>query len=254
MPVLAIIIGGVVLLAVLELRNVAPGVAPVAYNPPQPAYPGAAPPTGFQIEPFGGASMVDQLAPTAISDVADEAGKLLQSTSQTLSSAIPVVGGIVAGIASSLLAAHTQRMQDAKSENAAVTNLIPNWQADMVSIARAGQYSRAYRMQQCDQLNQQTIAYLQKQVGKPGTAWSGSPSGCPGSDVPKTENGSHPCNKSCTVGCCIYYNFLEPAVDCLKKRIARGGPGAVAMPTIPGNQYGFPVFPGFTVQIVPSSS
>lgn len=252
MPILAIVIGGIVLLAVLELRNAPTAAAPV-YAPPQPAYPGESPATGFQISPYGG-SVVDELAPTAISDASSEVSNLLSSTSQTLSSAIPIVGSVVGAVGGALLAAHTQRMQDAKSENQAVATAIPNWQKDFVTIARAGNFSRAYRIAQCDLLNQQTQAYLQKQVGRPGTAWNGSPSGCPGSDVPRTENGAHPCDKTCTVGCCIYYNFLEPAVDCLKKRIAKGGNQAAGCATIPGNKYGFPVFPSFTVAIVPSSS
>lgn len=261
MPVFAILAAVGVLFAVFEMQKQTASAPVSSVPPPPPPFGGFAPNGGMVMV---GGSVVDSLAPTAINDVAAEASNLLASTSKSLSSAIPIVGGIIASVAGALLAQHTARMKDAQTENQAVATAIPNWLADFQIIARAGNYSRAVRIQQCRLLDQQTKAYLQKQVGKPGTAWNGVATGCPGTDVSHSAcldggadgpcGGPHPCDKTCTVGCCIYYNYLEPAVDCLAKRIAAGGARAVGIPSIPGNKYGFPVFPAVTVQIIPSRS
>lgn len=215
-----------------------------------------------------GASMVDQIDKGALQGVSI-AGNALKN----ISSVIPIIGSVVAAIGGQLLAAHTARIAHAKSENVAVANLMPRWQADFVDIVQkynGGAVTRAQAMAGVRKLDQQTKGYLKSHVGASGpvgtqslsgTAWSGKPTGCPGADVSHSAcldggadgscGGPHPCNRQCTVGCCVYYNYLEPAMDCLYKRLARGGVQGVGVPAIPGNKYGFPNYPAFAVQIVP---
>lgn len=172
--------------------------------------------------------------------------------------AIPIVaklGGAVLGKVFGALAQHSLRLHDAQAENSAVPQAVTALQQDFSEIAQAlsdGQVTPQDAMQQLMHIESSIQGFLQSLVGKPGTAWAGAPSGCPGSDVPKTENGVHNCDKTCTAGCCIFYNYLEPAIDCFMKRLQRTGPGGsfqVGMPAIPGNKYGFPNFPAYVVTV-----
>jgi hypothetical protein len=98
----------------------------------------------------------------------------------------------------SLLAQHTARLQAAENENAALDALIPAWDADVRAIVAA--YNSGTLLSECVQaltiVDNNAYSYLQKQIGKPGTAW----------------NGSGQCNKQCTAGCCVYYNDLHSAI------------------------------------------
>lgn len=220
-------------------------------------------PIAYPNDPSGqlqvGSSMVDNLSGQAIGGISVAANAL-----KSVSKAIPFVGEAIAAVADVFLAAHTERLHDAQTENARVTELIPKWDRDFVDIVArysAGQVNLDQAIAGVQKLDGQAKTYLRGLVGKPGTAWSGAPTGCPGQDVDHSWcldggqsgscSGPHNCNKSCTVGCCIYYNYLEPAADCLIKRLQMGGVRNVGRAAIPGNKYGFPNFPNFTVQIVP---
>lgn len=172
--------------------------------------------------------------------------------------AIPIVakvGGAVLGKVFNELAQHSLRLHDAQAENTAVPQAVTALQQDMDEIGQAlesGQVSPSDAIGQLIHVESSIQGFLQSLVGKPGTHWAGAPSGCPGSDVPKTENGVHNCDKTCTAGCCIFYNYLEPAIDCFIKRLQRTAPGgsfAVAIQAIPGNKYGFPSFPPYKVTV-----
>ena len=111
------------------------------------------------------------------------------------------------GIASALFQAHTARLQNATNENQAADILIPAFDADIRAVG-ANYESGAWSVAQCVAILQQIDAnvynYLRKQVGKTGTAWT----------IPANngESAGIPCNKACTVGCCLYYNDLRPAI------------------------------------------
>lgn len=165
------------------------------------------------------------------------------------------IGQQVLGIVGKLLAQHTLRLHDAQTENSEVAQLIPALVQDaqeIVAALNAGQIDANSAIQSLAGLDTYIKGRLQSYVGKPGTAWSGSPSGCP--DGSSGMNGSHSCNKQCTVGCCIYYNFFEPFLDCLIRRIAKGGVQAAALAPINGNKYGFPSFPGVVLHINPPAN
>jgi hypothetical protein len=154
------------------------------------------------------------------------------------------------------IAQHSLRLKDATAENQAVPQALQAMQQDFDEIASAlssGDITPSEGIQLLDQSETAILKYLQSLVGKPGTAWSGQPSGCPGSDVPKTENGLHPCGKTCTVGCCIYFSYIEPAFDCFIKRLQKGGSQGVHVPAIPGNKYGFQPTQAYTVSWKPGT-
>jgi len=102
-------------------------------------------------------------------------------------------------VASSLFQAHTARLQDATNENQAADLLIPAFDADIRAVAanyNSGGWNKAQAVAILNQVDANCYNYLRKQVGKAGTAWDGS---------------GH-CTKSCTVGCCLYYNDLHSAI------------------------------------------
>jgi hypothetical protein len=98
------------------------------------------------------------------------------------------------------LAQHTARLKGAENENQAADQLIPAFDADLAQIAAAynsGATDAGTCVKACQAVLAQCYSYLYAQVGKPGTAW----------------NSSGNCDKSCTAGCCIYYNDLAPAIN-----------------------------------------
>jgi hypothetical protein len=263
MPILLLIFGAGLVYLIVERQGSAAGSllaapAPQALTTPPPTY-SAPVPTGNGV--LVGGVLADELAPVAINDVTQQATSSLAKAGSSLASVVPIVGGIVSAVAGALLAQHTARLQHATSENAAVAKVVPSWIADLQGIAQAvtsRQISRAQAMQYVAQVDQQVKSYLQSHVGPSGTAWNGAPTGCPGTDVAHSScldggnlngscSGPHNCDKQCTVGCCIYYSYIEPANDCFVKRLARGGAQKIGVPTIPGNKYGFPSIPGVTI-------
>src|SRR5438270_721026 len=116
---IGLVIGGV-LLAVLEQRHQSIGaIASLRVgNGSAPPDPYAQYPDQTQI----GCSVVDTLDKQGLQAVQTGANAL-----KNVSSAIPIIGGLVAAAASTLLAAHTARLQHATSENQAVAKLMPNW-------------------------------------------------------------------------------------------------------------------------------
>jgi hypothetical protein len=130
--------------------------------------------------------------------------------------------GLVSSTVGALLAAHTARLKAAQSENAAIVNLIPEYDADIQGIVAAynsGQASAAQCIQALQVVDANVVKYLRSQVGKAGTAWSDS--------VGMTGQ----CNSSCTAGCCIYYGDLGPPISLIQ--IAMGGAGGKWGPNDP---------------------
>jgi hypothetical protein len=126
----------------------------------------------------------------------------LESMAVSSLSAIPIAGPAIAAVGNIVLAQHTARLKGATNENQAADQVIPAFDADLaqiVSAYNAGQITAAQAIAGAQQVDAQVKAYLKAQVGAPGTAWS--------------EYGAMgPCNKNCTVGCCIYWNDLHPAI------------------------------------------
>jgi len=165
--------------------------------------------------------------------------------------AVPVIGLAVAGITAivgSLLAAHEQRAADAKNENQAADSASQTFDQVIQAVVQAynsGQASISTCLSQLQNLQSVMYSTLRSKVGPTGTAWTSNPPS-PGAGIP--------CNKSCTVGCCLYYNDLLPGIIMLQQAFgALGTPlmqaqaGAAGMP-LPASASGNPVT-SFTVTI-----
>ena len=163
------------------------------------------------------------------------------------------------GVGLSLLSAHTARVNGATTENEALAQLAPAIQQDLQELAAAissGQISPSAAVSYVEQYDQNTYSYLQKQLGKPGTAWSAQYNG------PITFVTTNPpgfpigqgvaCNKNCTVGCCIYYNSWKPAFAGIIYGLQNTKPGgsfSVSIGPMQSNKYGFPGFPAYTITV-----
>jgi hypothetical protein len=151
--------------------------------------------------------------------------------------ALAIIGG--------LLAAHAQRLKDAKNENQAVGAAIPSFYNAVQQIVQqynSGALPAANAVSSLQQLLQVTEQQLQRFVGTPGTAWGSSSPGV--------------CNKSCTVGCCVYNTWFAPDINGAPGKqgvipvIEQGG-GQLNIGGIPTNSYGLPTFAKITLTINP---
>lgn len=117
---------------------------------------------------------------------------------------IGAAAGAIQGLASALLGQHTARLKGAKTENAALVQVIPAFDADLTGIINAyntGQATAAQAVAALQSVDAGIKKYLMAQVGKPGTSWN-EKTGVAGK-----------CDKTCTAGCCIYYGDLGPPLS-----------------------------------------
>ena len=142
-----------------------------------------------------------------------------------------------------LLQGHEVRAKDATNENAAAGNAVKSYDqnlAYMVSQVNKGTVDPGTAAQYWEKFDAYIEAYLQKQVGSPGTSWSGS---------------GH-CDKACTVGCCIYYNDLNPGtrnvVAALQQVAQSGGSADAVIPKVYGSKYGLQARESYTVTFTPA--
>ena len=154
-----------------------------------------------------------------------------------------VTAGIGAGVGIilSLISAHNARVKGAKNENAAVGILVPNAAQQLQAIAQqfsAGSLTTAQAIQLCQQVGQNFQQQIQQFSGTPGVAWTA----CSGSS-------SCPCNKSCTAGCCVYYNNIVPWVNAVSSAISAGGGTAQLNQVYGSPQYGFSGYAASTIKV-----
>jgi len=120
-----------------------------------------------------------------------------------------IAGAVTAGVSAIItqITQHSARLQGAKTENTAADLVVPAFDADIQAINsayRGGEITQAQAEQALVQVLQYCYNSLYALVGKPGTAWSGS--------AGAASAGQVPCNKACTVSCCIYWNDLYCAI------------------------------------------
>lgn len=157
---------------------------------------------------------------------------------------------VASSILQSQLAAHTARVADATNENEAVDNIVPAYDADIRAIVTAynnGSASAAVCIQAAQQVDSNIYAYLQKQVGKAGTAWT----------VPSNLN-DVACNKACTVGCCVYYGDLRPGIYGATEfaggtvgliPVIQKGSGTIYIPEVYPGSFSSYTRPSYTLQV-----
>ena len=154
-------------------------------------------------------------------------------------------------VATGLWHSHVIRATDAKNENDAVAQVIPQWDRYFVAIIQAynaGEATRDQALSGLQSMDQQTQQELHQFVGKPGTSWDSKPPQRCGDGYAAI------CDKTCTVGCCVYKAYLSRPTDCAMQAIASGKGRSVTRGTIQGSKYGLPTFPSYTVQIADSSA
>lgn len=172
-----------------------------------------------------------------------------EAVAVTSLNAVPVVGPALAAIGSVVLGAHVAKLKDATSENQAVDSAIPAFDIDLQTLVTAinnGQYSPSQGSVAAATMNSQLYNYFHSLVGKPGTAWSGTPLPC-GAPSQSTAK----CNSGCTVGCCIYNNCIAQPMDCLIKGLA-GSPGSsttIAVPEIYPGKYSTYTRPAYSLTL-----
>lgn len=179
------------------------------------------------------------------------------------SSAISSISSIVGG----LLAAHTARLKGATTENQAVAQVVPAFDADIAAIANAynsGQISARDAASYFASVDTQIYRYLQTLVGRPGTSWNES-TGLAGK-----------CDNTCTSGCCVYFQNLAVVLSLAQiflagasirwnghwnlnqSQFATVSPSGVTLhvPTIVGSKYGMPQRNGYDLNLlnVPSAA
>jgi hypothetical protein len=153
-----------------------------------------------------------------------------------------------------LLGGHSKRLAGAKTENQAVAQVIPAYDADLQQINasfRAGAITASQAIAALQQVAQQIKSYLMQQVGKPGTSWN------------ESVGMAGQCNKDCTVGCCVWFSDLGPGLS--NSSVALGGPiiggwghgdprlqgTKVQVPTVYTSKYGLPNRAGYTLDWTP---
>lgn len=172
--------------------------------------------------------------------------------------ATPVGAGIAAGtdllkLGFNLLAQHTARVKGATNENGAANAIVPEYDADIAEIVAAhnnGTASVDECIAACQAVDANVYQYLKSHVGPPGTAW----------------DGSGKCTKTCTVGCCIYYNNLHSGIVGKNAPPYNGsdaaanganglipmllqGSGIVKIPTVYGSKYGLTQRTGYSLTL-----
>jgi hypothetical protein len=168
------------------------------------------------------------------------------------------LGVSVLKVGISELAQHTARVQDATNENEAAENIIPAYDADLQEINAAwnsGSITKAEAIQALEKVDSQVYAYLKAQVGKTGTAWSGPAPQFTLAQLMVLKTGTVACGKSCTVGCCLYYNDLHTGIlyciSCLNGWLAFYTPAPTNnncnIPAIAASSYGLPARASYTL-------
>lgn len=144
------------------------------------------------------------------------------------------------GIVSGLLAQHSARLQGARTENAAIPQVVSAFDADIAQIVDAyntGTDTVENCIQACAVVDSNIYSYLRTLQNKPGTAWNDSV-GMAGQ-----------CNKQCTAACCVYFGDLGPVLSLM--RYVMGDPSgnwgqsdprlhgnSIDVPTVFGSKYG----------------
>lgn len=150
------------------------------------------------------------------------------------------LGADVAKIGIGQLLGHSTRLKDATNENSAASSAIPAFTQDVQEVVSAfnnGTVDASEALAFIQQQQQAVYAFLKKQVGPSGTAW--------------TEGGGA-CDKTCTVGCCLYYGFVVVVVSRFTAILqAATYPATLKLPPTSASKYGYKGSPGLSLTINP---
>lgn len=209
----------IAVIGLLALTSGSASAAPTQYtqsgvvaNPlPSTWTPQIAGPTGVPMVPSQSANIdgalfsgAGQIGTTVASQTVKSSGGALGMSAAT---AVPVIGaaiGVAVAIGGALLAAHKARLAGATNENQAVDQYVPVFDSFVKQVTaayNAKQIPAAQCASLCQQFDQAIYQAFKGFVGKPGTAWS------------DTNGMAGKCDKTCTVGCCVYFGDLGPVLN-----------------------------------------
>lgn len=179
----------------------------------------------------------------------------------------PVVAGIGAlvGIIAGLWSAHNARAAGAKTENAALNSAVTAFDSSLRAVfqaANAGSVTGAQAAQACQTILQSYwtgMAPYQTGPGRADASKGGASCASPGTLNLTTDNcarynGSLPCNKSCTAGCCVGCNDLAPAIMAAISVFSSPTGGSVNVCTVQGSGYGATTRSGYTLTYTPPAA
>jgi hypothetical protein len=121
--------------------------------------------------------------------------------------------GIAIGVAIVLWQKHQQRIKDAKTENAAMNIAMPGWLEAIQGIIlqyNQGKINASTAAGELVALRNLVFTSLQKYNHMAGVDWSG------GGSQPGLSDKAYwkiPCDKHCTIGCCLFNNVVGPATN-----------------------------------------
>lgn len=149
--------------------------------------------------------------------------------------------GAVIGIGLTLWMGHLARAKGARDENAALNILVPGFQQSVQAefqALNAGQASPTTALQDLETIRTSFWTAIAKYQTGPGQHTHPctpiASGGCDRGD----GYGITPCDKSCTAGCCIGCDAVEPII-CNAKSIIMAGGGSFKTPVIGGSKYGY---------------
>jgi hypothetical protein len=150
------------------------------------------------------------------------------------------LGADAAKIGLGQLLGHSVRLKDATNENSAATSAIPAFTQDVQEVVAAfnkGTLDAAEATSFLQQQQQAVYTFLKKQVGPAGTAW---------------KEGGGSCDKTCTVGCCLYYTFVNVVANRFYSILqAASYPATLKLPQTFSSKYGYPGSPSLSLTINP---
>ena len=169
----------------------------------------------------------------------------------SLSSAVPIVGGLLNTIFGGLFAAHAQRAKDATSENAAVNELVAGFDQGIKGIfdaANTGKITAAQALTELQQLSQWFWTAAPQFQGKPGTAMRSG--GCanqftPAPPMAKLDGST--CDKGCTALCCVGCNIIDASIANAEYVFQSGGGTAFIAEVVGNAKYGSNTRPAYSL-------
>jgi hypothetical protein len=174
---------------------------------------------------------------TGLNAGANFASGAIQAGAITAAGAATAGIGAAVAIAGQLLAQHQARLKGATNENNAALAIVPafdDFVQRLVAAYKGAQISAQQTAAALQAFDQSIFQQLRGLVGPPGTAWSDS-AGLAGK-----------CDKTCTVGCCLYYSDLGPPLSLMRYVLGdRSGQWGASDPRLSGRTVTVPkVYPG----------
>lgn len=241
--------------ALLSGRNVGPipGTVPPGSTTPGQGVTGVAPNSTMAITGIAGSTAAGLASYAALPGAMSALG-------------IATIGiGAVIGVGLALWQAHLARVKGAKDENAVLNELVPNFSKCLIAefdALNTGKINPAAALQDLETIRVSywgAIAPYQKGAGQhthpcaplmstdPLNSGEYEP-GCIPWKSAKVQTTA--CDKSCTAGCCIGCDYVEPAI-CSAKYLIQTGGGMVKMHAVGGSKYGYTGQAGFTIAYAP---